>query len=332
MMRILSGDIRGICLSFLVIIPVLLVLSVNTGCERQEETKSYVIGFVNPNPLEKEGAHGFLRNMPKHGYGEGKNVTYIRHETRDKKEIEAAIRDMVDRNVDLIFTMTTPAARMAKEITKGTGIPVVFVLYNALKTGVVKEQYLHECNMTGVQLYGSSPKVLEWLLLIKPETEHVLVPITYDTGAAGHSLEDLKQATEKAGIKLTVSEVGTVEELNESLLSMPEDVDAIFMVHSWLTGSNLSLIIDKLAGRNIPVISAGHVDFEAGVAMSYGPIDNSVGAQAARLADKILKGTPPDLLPVERADYILGINLRTANKLGVVIPDIVLKQADYIVR
>lgn len=319
-------------LSILLNTALLFVFFAHTGCERQPETKTYLIGFVNPNPLEKEGAHGFLRNMPKYGYIEGTNVTYIKHESRDKKGIEHALREMAAKNVDLIFTMTTPATRMAKEITKGTNIPVVFVLYDAVEAGVVKRLVDHSTNLTGVQLHGSTSKALEWLLAIKPDTKHILVPVSFDTGAARQSLEDLQQSAAKSGLELTISEVTSVKELEVSLSSIPEDVDAIFILHSWLTGSNLDLIIDKVKNRNIPIISAGHVDFEAGVVMSYGPIDESVGSQAARLAHSILQGKPPAHLPVENADYILGINLLTAHKLGVDVPDNILKQADYIVR
>ena len=75
--------------------------------------KTYVIGYINPNPTEFEGAQGFLRNLPKYGFEEGKNTTIIKSEIKDKAEIEKAIRGMVAKKVDLIFTMTTPAAKMA---------------------------------------------------------------------------------------------------------------------------------------------------------------------------------------------------------------------------
>jgi hypothetical protein len=36
---------------------------------------NYVIGYVNPNPTEFEGALGFLRNIPAYDYKEGENTT-----------------------------------------------------------------------------------------------------------------------------------------------------------------------------------------------------------------------------------------------------------------
>ena len=65
----------------------------------------------------------------------------------------------------------------------------------------------------------------------------------------------------------------------------------------------------------------------------YGPNYYQMGRQAARLADKILKGTKPKDLPVEKAGkFDLVINLRTANAIGISIPPEVLKKADRVIR
>ncbi|MDH4230804.1 MAG: ABC transporter substrate-binding protein [Nitrospirota bacterium] len=309
-------------------IAVLMTVLLISACKG----KTYVIGFVNPNPGEKEGAQGFLNNMPKQGYVEGKNVTYIKCETQDKKIIDAAIKDMVNRKVDLIFTMTTPAARMAKKHTEGTNIPVVFVMYDAVTSEVAKSLIEPGGNLTGIQLRGSTEKSLEWLSAVVPHAKNIFVPIAFDTGAAKLSLEDLRQAAAKLNINLTISEVSTVEELHASLSSMPENTDAIFILHSWLVGSHLDSVINEAIKRKIPVISAGHVDYSEGVVMSYGPIDDFSGAQAVRLADHILRGTPPRDLPVETASFYLGINLKTAKAMGLEIPNDVLQQADFIIR
>jgi putative ABC transport system substrate-binding protein len=75
------------------------------------------------------------------------------------------------------------------------------------------------------------------------------------------------------------------------------------------------------------------VDFKNGVVLSYGPLDDRSGLQAARLARGILQDKySPANLPVETADFFLGINLKTARAMGLEIPDNILQQADFIVR
>lgn len=325
-------DLREKGFFVLLIIVVIMAVSVGIAYKLGFWEKKYVIGYVNPNPEEKEGAPGFLRNMPKHGYLEGKNVTYIKNESKDMQVIENVLKDMVAKRVDLILTMSTPATKMAKKLTQGTNIPVVFIMYDAIGSGTVKSFVDHDDNITGVQLQGSTPKALEWLSIMSPGARHIFVPVSFDTGAAKQSLEKLKQSSETAGFRLTVAEVKTVEELHASLLSMPKDVDAVFMLHSWLVGSHVAEVIDEANKRHIPVISAGHVDYQHGLVMSFAPSDDSTGAQAARLAHKILEGTPPAHMPVENAEVFLGINLRTARSAGIQVPETVLSRADHIIR
>ena len=65
----------------------------------------------------------------------------------------------------------------------------------------------------------------------------------------------------------------------------------------------------------------------------YSPNYYQMGRQAARLADKILKGAKPKDLPIERAGkFDLVLNLRTANAVGISIPSETLKRADRVIR
>jgi len=294
--------------------------------------KKYVIGYIDPNPEEREGAPGFLRSMPRHGYIEGKNVTYIKCQSKDRKVIEAAIREMVAKPVDLILIMSTPPVGMAGELTRGTDVPVVFIMYDAVGEGVIRSKTDHDGNITGVQLQGSTPKALEWLSVMLPRARHIFVPVCFDTGAARLSLDKLRKGCGKAGFRLTVAEVKTAEELLASLAAMPKDADAVFLLHSWLVGSRVGDVIAGANRRRIPVVSAGHVDYQHGLVMSYAPTDDSAGSQAARLAHKILQGASPGHMPVEDAEVFLGVNLRAAREAGIEVPEAVLRRADHIIR
>jgi putative ABC transport system substrate-binding protein len=308
------------------------ILATLIGCGQHSEGRQYIIGYVDPHPETKEGAPGFLRNMPKHGYIEGKNVVYIKCESNNAQIIENALKDMAARRVDLILTMSPTASIMARKLTQGTKIPVVFITYDAANAGMMKSSIYHDSNITGVQQQGSTPKALEWLSAISPGARHIFVPVSFDTGSAKLSLEKLTQSCKQLGFTLTIAEVKTVEELHISLSSMPKETDAVFMIHSWLVGAHVNEVIDEANKRHIPVVSAGHVDYQNGLVMSYAPTDDSVGAQAARLAHKILEGGAPAYLPVENAEVFLGINLKTAGLAGIRIPESVLHSADFIIR
>ena len=57
---------------------------------------------------------------------------------------------------------------------------------------------------------------------------------------------------------------------------------------------------------------------EAGGLVSYGANLPGLWRQAARLVDRVLKGSPPGDLPVEQpTSFELAINLKTAKSLGI---------------
>lgn len=303
------------------------------GCDSGGELSHHTIGIVNPNPNLEPVVAGFKARLAEFGYIEGKNITYIQDRSlHGRGKLDDAIDDLIARKIDLLFTLTTPATKRAIQGVDSKEVPIVFapVIY-PVKSGIVDSLPHPHKNFTGVKIGGSSAKALEWLLTAAPSVKTVLVPVADNDEAATYSLEDLQQAATKLGIALVVPNVRTVNDLATKLAAPPPEVDALWLLNSNFLVPNIKLFVDAAIRHRLPLASATS-QYQAGVMISYAQRLERTGQQAGRLAHKILQGVSPEDLPVETADFFLGLNLRTANAAGVQIPDAMLRQAQDIVR
>ena len=92
-------------------------------------------------------------------------------------------------------------------------------------------------------------------------------------------------------------------------------------------------IMEAMAAQRIPTMFENGYFVEHGGLASYGPDNYASGWQAARLVDKILKGTTPREIPVEVSTQLkFVINLKTAKQIGLTIPPNVLARADKVIK
>ena len=92
-------------------------------------------------------------------------------------------------------------------------------------------------------------------------------------------------------------------------------------------------IADAALKRRLPSVSPLREYVKAGALFSVGTSLAAHRRRAAYYADKILKGTKPADLPVERPTYFeLVINVTTAAVLGLAIPPTMEMQAEDLIK
>jgi putative tryptophan/tyrosine transport system substrate-binding protein len=100
-----------------------------------------------------------------------------------------------------------------------------------------------------------------------------------------------------------------------------------------LTHSTRRHIAALAAQFRLPAIY-GYKEFvDAGGLISYGTERQQLYRRAAEYVDKIVKGAKPADLPVQQpTTFKLGINLKTAQALGLTVPSPLLLQADEVIK
>ncbi len=113
----------------------------------------------------------------------------------------------------------------------------------------------------------------------------------------------------------------------------PGDVDGVYVLSPNLQVKFSSLLIRLTAERGLPLPGYRKEWVGRGALFSYAPNIRAIGRDAATYVDKILKGTQPGDLPVQRSMRLeLVISLKTAKQLGLTIPPSILYRADKIIK
>ena len=292
------------------------------------------IAVLHPSPVFTDGLRGFKDRLSELGLEEGKDVIYLFDGPSGGGEaLKAAANKIIQSNPDLILAASTPAARMAFNLTKDKNIPIVFAPVNdPVGAGIVKSLREPGGSATGIRLPASGGKRLQWLHEINPGIKTVLVPMTQNSRSAKATLKQVRTAANELGLEIRPFEVAKVSEIDQLLANFPADVDAIFLPRDSLLMSRAANISQFAINNKIPTSAPGISQVSSGALFGYAADQYEIGQMVAGAAHKIISGQAPGGIPVETADTHLYINLSTAEALGIQLPNEILKQARQVIR
>ena len=318
------------------VILVLGLLVIPLAAEGQPPAKVYRIGVLRVGTPPFAGAP-FWEELRLLGYVEGHNLFLERRDAETREQLPALAAELVTRKVDLILTRGTPATRAAQQAT--STIPIVFSLSaDPVQSGLVASYAWPGGNVTGfvMGLYGD--KQLEILKEAVPGIVRVACP------CRSQQQSQLVAAARALGLELQDID-GLGLELQDIDIQRPEDFDRFFAV-AQRAGTDAVLIPDvpgfgpylprlaELAAQSrLPAIGFFRLFAESGGLLSYGTQQEEGTPHVAAMVNKILKGTKPADIPVERhIRFELVVNLKTAEALGLTLSPLFLSRADEVIR
>ena len=273
------------------------------------------------------------------GWTEGKNIELIFRNLEPKQAPEQA-RQFVRQRVDVIVAFEDQSIDAAQEATARVQgrIPVVFLHpSDPLRDGLVKSLSRPGGNMTGV--FGPRDvvaKQLEVYQALVPQLRRVLTLVDPTDPRTKRALKEYKTAAAQLQrpLELDIREASSADDLTRIFRSLrPGEVDGAFLLSNNLRQNHSALTV-KLAKRaRLPVQGSRKEWVEQGALFSYGIDLAPLGRAGARYIDSILRGASPADLPVETIPKIeFAINLETAGRLGIKVPQEMIIQADKVYR
>jgi putative ABC transport system substrate-binding protein len=119
----------------------------------------------------------------------------------------------------------------------------------------------------------------------------------------------------------------------ERVFANASESEAVLVQFVALTINHRQQIGDLAARYRLPAIYDNRVYVVDGGLISYGADPRENWRLSMTYVDRILRGAQPKDLPVEQASkFVLTINLKAANALGITVPQMLLTRADEVIE
>ena len=289
---------------------------------------------TRPGPMQFDQA--FLRGLREFGYIEGKNIR-IEYRWGEGMEgrLPALMTEVIGLNPDLIVTASSQAGPAAKNAT--ASIPIVMAISaDAVRDGLVVSLTRPGGNVTGMSIFSPEAigKRLEFLKEMLPSLARVATIWNSANPSNPALLRDTETAAKALGLALHSVGVREVAELDTAFTSIArERAGALSVISDGFMFTNRKLVTTLAARNRLPAIYPDNVYVEAGGLISYGSSIPAAFYRAAYFVDRILRGARPADLPVEQpTKFELVLNLKSAQALGLKIPQSILLRADRVIE
>jgi putative ABC transport system substrate-binding protein len=315
-----------------------LVCTAHATLAQGPATKAARIGVLRAapdSPVFRRNFEMFRQTLGESGLVEGSGLTIeYRVQAAPPSAIAGLAEELVRLRVDAIVAIGPPAVRAAAGAT--TLIPIVAV---DLESDPVAEGFVIGLarpgrNVTG--LFLDFPELGgKWIELLREMVPRLSrVQVAWDPSTPPTLLRGAEGAARAMRLQLSSLEARTADGLGAVFeAAASTGAGAMLVLPSPMVNSARRQIIEMAARHRMPTIMAFPEFAEEGGLIAYGPDVSSLFRQAAEVMVKVLRGTRPSVIPIERpARFEMAVNRKTAATLGLTVPRSVLVRADKVIE
>lgn len=325
----LAGSHRRVALLLFAIALALLA----AGCRDVD----FVVGILEPDEGDavEEARTGFLEALSDAGFKAGENARFLRRNAEFRDEpLQKLARDLIENEeVDYLFAIGTPALQAAIGAAKGKQ---VFFAASADPTvgGASEPPWLHRTILGGAVAYPLTAETVSVLRRLAPDTERFA--LLYDArdpdSVAGRDLardEARRSGFEVVAIALTGA--GQVQQAVRDAIDA--GAQGIVLSPANLLDDEFDVVRRAAADAGVPVFAWSESLTKRGALASWGIDYQRNGRRAGELAAAVFRGegVPQRVTPPETAVH-LWLNQRTADRLGIALPNDLVAQAREVFR
>jgi putative tryptophan/tyrosine transport system substrate-binding protein len=312
------------------------VFAAPLAVKAQQAGKVTRIGIVSTaNPRSAPLFQAFEQRLRELGYVEGQNIAIEFRNAEGKLDrLPGLAGELVRLNVNVIVTATDAAVRAATRATTTIPIVMVGINFDPMTLGYVASLARPGANVTGLffRHLELTSKRFELFREMLPGVSRVAV---LSDPESADQLREVEAANRSLGLKLQPQDLRNPPYDFESAFRvvMRSRPQALFVLESASIFRARTHIAQLALTNRLPTSFAFRQYVEAGGLSAYGVNLSDMFRRAAEYADRILRGAKPSDLPVEQpTKFELVVNVKTAQTLGLSIPQSLLLRADEVIQ
>ena len=311
----------------------LLAASAMRAARAEERPRIAVLHSGYP---ERTPIHLLFEALQKLGHDNGRTATIeLLGGEGNTDRLNALVARLAAQKPDVIIAITSPAVLALKQA--GLKTPVVFAFVpDPIGLGIV-ESYAHPGGgFTGVTYSEAAlgGKRLELLLDALPPMRRVAFFWSRQLSESIAFLDSIRSTAEPHGMEVFSREILGLEDLAPAFAdAVRAGAQAALIMPDNLLFGHRKRVAELALAHRLPTMHTFATETRDGGLMSYGPSMGENYRRAAALTDRVLRGARPSELPVEQpTTFELVVNLKTAQALGLTIPEPFLLRVDEVIE
>ncbi len=326
----------SLCLFLIIIAGFVLLFSdggnLNSG-GKNGNLKTGMLKFViieySDAPISEESRAGILDGLSANGFKADRDYVLRSFKAHgDVTVLNGIIDSAASLNCDIIFTISTPALQAA--LKKIKNVPIVFASAgDPIGAGAGKSFTDHAENVTGISSMSDFEGMINVLKETMPEAKKIGTIFTPSEINSVFYKNEFEKAAKKNNIELVAVPVTASSEIIEASMNLcSKNIAAICQIVDNITAPSFATIVKTASNSKIPVLGFGSTNVKDGAILAYARDYHQCGADAAKLAVRILKGERPANIPFEYISKTdLSINKKAFKANNITLKSELLKKA-----
>jgi len=295
------------------------------------------VGFLHPGKVDPTNMRlaTFADGLRSKGYTDGKNVSIVvRAAEFDPDRVTQYAAELIDSKVDVLFAVGNKVIQEARQRTSTLPIVALDLESDPVASGFVKSLAQPGGNVTGLffDFAEFSGKWLEIMGEIVPGLKSA--GVIWDPATGKVQIDAAMTVAGQRGVALEIIECDAPSAIERAFQQAADKkMQSVLVLSSPVFGTVPQLVSGAALKHKLPTITMFPEFAEMGGLVAYGTDQRDLFRQSGEIVGRVLAGTRPADLPVERPTRILlAVNMKTAAALGVTIPQVVLLRADQVIE